>query len=238
MTKHIWKREPMDVVQRFEQRNPGADLGGRLLWSAWAVDALHYLADLDNSQSTYPDRMDDHHPDVVDITHVRWATGTAVTALDLCAAALGAHYCANQDSNEFDLRRFQFPDRPRYKGPLKWIRGRTRGRLRHALDRRFPDPVSKLVHSRRQALPEPFLGWVDGVLEDVRYKRIQPARNQFTHAWLSRHLQRGGGAGHELRTGFRLKKTGEPVGSRELVEISRSLATERVELFFEILDVA
>jgi hypothetical protein len=29
------------------------------------------------------------HPDLVDISHVRWATGNAITAIDLCAATMG-----------------------------------------------------------------------------------------------------------------------------------------------------
>ena len=50
-----------------------------------------------------------HHPDVVDMAHVRWAAGTAVTAIDLCAAALARLHCGTTSSREGSISDFR-PD--------------------------------------------------------------------------------------------------------------------------------
>jgi hypothetical protein len=60
------------------------------VWAAWAVDALHYLADLDADIFNGSRVLGGHHVDTVEIAHARWAAGTAMTALDLCAATIGA----------------------------------------------------------------------------------------------------------------------------------------------------
>jgi hypothetical protein len=38
------------------------------------------------------DQSNRHHVDTIDLTHARWAAGTAITAIDLSAAALGARH--------------------------------------------------------------------------------------------------------------------------------------------------
>jgi hypothetical protein len=51
----------------------------------------------------------DHNWQVVDHAHARWAVGTAITALDLCAAALGRLLAGypKPSGHELDLRRAQ-----------------------------------------------------------------------------------------------------------------------------------
>ncbi|MDP9183748.1 MAG: hypothetical protein M3P04_13350, partial [Actinomycetota bacterium] len=48
----------------------------------------------------------------MDISHVRWATSNAITALDLCAATLGTLFCGNTGGHELSLRSFD-PNIPR-----------------------------------------------------------------------------------------------------------------------------
>lgn len=68
--------------------------GGALLgWAIWAVESLEYLDVLDDDAFGANRDLRGCHPDVVDIAHCRWASSTAITSLDLCAAALQAFYC-------------------------------------------------------------------------------------------------------------------------------------------------
>lgn len=39
----------------------------------------------------------------MDVAHARWATGTSITSLDLCAAGLGRAFCAHKGTRELDL---------------------------------------------------------------------------------------------------------------------------------------
>src|SRR5436190_7210500 len=101
-----WAKNPGQVAQAYEARGGSTMLGALLLWAAWAVEGLYYLDDFDAVQVNYPDDVNGHHADVVDIAHVRWATSSAVTALDLCAAILGRVCCGWSKPNEMDLRDF------------------------------------------------------------------------------------------------------------------------------------
>ena len=210
----------MAAAQHWEPR-PGSE---RVVWAWFAVDGLHYLDDHDQEiQAHYPaDVRHGHRGDIVDIAHVRWATGTALTALDLCAAALGAGYCGVAGTYELDLRDF---------------------------DARLPaqattrqDAWAAKANARRAHLPVDFVGWLDGVLADPGYELLQPARDRFTHSWLSRLLQRGVsegpspgvGGGHGSRTAFRISGS-TPQGARALVETATTLATTHVERFLSVV---
>lgn len=225
----------MTVVQQFEERYPGTRIGPLIMWAVWAVEAVNYLVDHDQVQSAYPNPVLGHDPDVVDIAHVRWATGSTITALDLCAAALGIHYCGNPGPNELDLKDFYIYKRtPR--GILRKIRKRIPKNCYSWFDRLFRDKRTRQIEARRSKLPARHLDWVDGVLADAGYKKIHGARNRFTHAWLSRSLSCGGAVGHAGRTRFRLKKSQETINARDLIELSAKLATEQVQEFLNILD--
>jgi len=230
-----WMKSPMTIVQGYKDRHPEAPIGPPAMWAAWAVEALHYLDDLDQVQTHYPTPVQGHHPDIIDIAHVRWVTGTAITALDLCAAALGRLYCGWTEAHEFDLRSFE-PRKSKPKGLHRRIRRLVLAPFRKAFDRHFPDKKKREIDQRRALLPATALAWVDTVLADGRYKDIHGARNRFTHSWLNRHLSCGGSPGHAGRTGFVVRQSQKALNAREMVERSRSLATEQVSAFFALVD--
>ena len=52
---------------------------------------LRWLAHIDDwAFEGARENLGNRDPDVIDVTHVRWATTTAVTAIDLCAFELAA----------------------------------------------------------------------------------------------------------------------------------------------------
>lgn len=201
-----WAKNPVSVAQAYEARHGQTPLSPLFMWAVWAVDGLHYLDDVDASQANYPNSVGAHHPDIIDIAHVRWATGTAITALDLCAAALGRICCGWNKKNELDLRDFD------------------------------PQAKPRVATTFRSALPASMLTWVDSVLADARYKNIQGARNPLTHASMSRHLSRGGNGGHQSRTRFTILKTNSQFGARNLVTDSKDLASDHVNAFLQVVD--
>ena len=135
-----WQKPPIEVVQAFEKRRAGqrGPVGALVLWATWAVESLHYLDELDRKYDSDPHHSTGHDPQAIDIAHVRWATGTSITSLDLCAAALGREYCAWTGHNEPDLRDFDL----------------TKDRNR--------------AQRLRTMLPTTAIGWIDRVLSDTR----------------------------------------------------------------------
>jgi len=95
MPPFIWTSEPTELIQSFETRHKNPLAGALFGWAAWAVESLHYLDDIDRAYDTSHKVIGAHRPDVVDVAHARWATGTCITALDLCAAGLGRSFCAH-----------------------------------------------------------------------------------------------------------------------------------------------
>src|SRR5690349_12740359 len=102
MARYSWSVKPMDVIMEFEKRHAKPDSGALLMWAVFSADSLHYLADVD----ARPEIEGDHDPDTADIAHARWATGTCITALDLCAAALGRTFCGHKLRRELALSSF------------------------------------------------------------------------------------------------------------------------------------
>ena len=202
----VWTKDPVTIVRDFETRNGQTWLSPLSMWAVWAVESLHYLDDLDASQADYPNAVGAHHADIVDIAHVRWAAGTAITALDLCAAALGRMYCGWSKKHEPDLRYFDLQARAKDAATL------------------------------RRALPPPMSLWVDRVLADGRYKMIQDARNRFTHAFMNRSLIRGDEGGHRSRTQFRDGQSNTSWGSRDIVVAAKECASDHVDRFLREVD--
>lgn len=90
--------------------NIDPDAGAFVSWAGSAVESLFYLTDLDAQiASKTEDSPLGHNWQVVDHAHARWAVGTAITALDLCAAALGRLLAGypTTSGHELDLRRAQ-----------------------------------------------------------------------------------------------------------------------------------
>lgn len=82
------------MVQAFERQRPEmrAEQGALVMWAVLGVESLHYLDDL-VSEHTQFSPIPKHSPEVKDISHIRWAAGTSISSIDLCAAALGREYC-------------------------------------------------------------------------------------------------------------------------------------------------
>jgi len=66
---------------------------GLIGWAQLAVDGLYWLVDVDDCALEGDRSHLAGHSDVaVDMAHARWATMTAKSAVDLCAADLGVRY--------------------------------------------------------------------------------------------------------------------------------------------------
>jgi hypothetical protein len=202
MSVLIWPRQPTEIVQAFEARRQGrGPTGALVMWAVWGVEGLHYLDDLDHEHHNRLRNNPPHHPDVKDIAHIRWATGTSISSLDLCAAALGRECCAWNKIQELDLRDFN------------------------------PTSTSKKILERRAMLPIPALRWVDGVLSDSRYLEVHGARNPLTHSRLIRNFFL-----HQP-TNFKISATGSALAARDLVILSKDIATDQVNAFLKVLDM-
>ena len=108
MPKLVWKSDPITTVQGYDARHSGSPqvVTPLVLWATWTVQSLHYLDDIDRAHTGTTATVLGHPAYVVDIANVLWATVTAITSLDLCAAALGRAYCQNVGQREMDLREF------------------------------------------------------------------------------------------------------------------------------------
>jgi hypothetical protein len=84
-----------------------SEAGALLSWAMWAAEDVGYLDHLDHRAFGGRRRtLYGYHPDVVDLAHVRWAAGSAVTAIDLCAAVLGRNYCHVKGNHQLALAAF------------------------------------------------------------------------------------------------------------------------------------
>jgi hypothetical protein len=121
MPKAPWSFESVAVVSKgLDARSQEAS--SFALFAAWAVDDLYYLADIDLTFFTGGWRRTGFHPNVIDLTHTRWATGSAMTALDLVAAAIGAlHMRPKANGEVYDLGSFGKGDKPPCPGCTAWI---------------------------------------------------------------------------------------------------------------------
>ncbi|MGH7183392.1 MAG: hypothetical protein ACREJN_15640 [Nitrospiraceae bacterium] len=87
MPPFTWTIEPTGLIQAFERRHNNPSASALFTWAVRAVESLHYLDDIDRAYDVSHMVTGAHRPDVVDVAHARWATGTCITALDLCAQA-------------------------------------------------------------------------------------------------------------------------------------------------------
>jgi hypothetical protein len=93
MAPYEWSQDPVAAAHRLSSAN--ADAQARLTFAVECVNGLHYLVDLDEHlvPTDAATQVLSHNWQVVDMAHVRWAASSAITALNLCAAALGRLYC-------------------------------------------------------------------------------------------------------------------------------------------------
>jgi hypothetical protein len=170
MPQFQWSTEPTDLIRPFEVRHNAPEAGALFAWASRAVEELFYLDDIDLAFEASAQTIGNHNPDVVDVAHARWATGTCITALDLCAAAFGRTFCGNTSNREMDM--VDFDNTGRYK---------------------------KNAAQRRKQLPTTVLTWIDGVLTDADYMQTKSARNWLTHSRVTRHFKLGPSGRHRLR---------------------------------------
>ena len=188
----------------------------RLPYAAiWAAESLHYLADIDETRFGGPWVADGHSNRPIDDAHMRWAATSAITALDLLAAALGRIHGLKQGRNELSMRDLD-PNISRPREPC----GATR----------FPQ------------LDPKWQTWVRGVVADARYSDVLAARNPLTHAdsprvapMTTRRI-----VGHSLRWGHQFGTlddtpaqimAAQTVQARPIIEAARDLATRHAESF-------
>jgi hypothetical protein len=101
-----WSIDPSSIVLGFEKRKPGerGDSGALIMWAVWTVDSLYYLTDIVSGDLTDSNPDQTHNRATKDVAHIRWATSSAITALDLCAAAIARDIGLSKRKFEFDLR--------------------------------------------------------------------------------------------------------------------------------------
>jgi hypothetical protein len=211
MTPQLWPRNPEKVDQDFNARHGAGSLPSSFIWAVWTAEGSDYLEKLDDASAGGRVPPGAPNPGLVDISHVRWATGNAITAIDLCAATIGRLFCPSRGPNELSLRSFDLNQRQRDVA---------------------------VVNRRRSQVPQnaqDFLGWVDATLADQRYIELHDARNPFTHSWLQRHLF-SGEANHANRTQFEVLGTSHRMNARDMVVMSASLALDRVRAFVDVID--
>lgn len=204
MPQFQWSTEPTDLIQPFEVRYNAPDAGALFAWASRAVEELYYLDDIDLAFEASAQTVGNHNPDVVDIAHARWATGTCITALDLCAAAFGRTFCGNTSNREMDMSFFDMTGRHKKKAP-----------------------------QRRKQLPVTVLSWINGVLIDMDYIQIKSARNWLTHSRVTRHFGIGPSGRHRLRLNIdghkipvrQVIKTARGVAVRHIPAILKVLPT-------------
>ena len=212
MANMFWTKCPNTVIQDYNTRH-GQNLSSPLSrWATFVVEEIYYLDDLDSNLNIHPNSAGSHNPDVIDMAHGRWAAGTAITALDLCAAALARQYCNWTGRNELSLRHFD----------INAASGKKR----------------KQTLARRGNLPQAALTWVDGVLADPRYQTVLNARHSLTHSRLPRHYYISSGDPNRERMDFGITTNNNQIqiGVRDLVLESRDLAGEHVDRFLRVFD--
>jgi hypothetical protein len=108
MSVYSWPKDPVEVVIEYGRRSaaPGirAEPEALIMWAAWTVDSLYYLEEIVEADRTGPDFYAPHNPATKAIAHLRWAAGSSLTAIDLCAAAIARELKIKTGSKEFDAR--------------------------------------------------------------------------------------------------------------------------------------
>ena len=202
-----WSTDPIELIRSFETRHRNPASGALFAWAAWAVDGLHYLDDIDHAYDESHATIGEHRPDVVNVAHARWATGTCITALDLCATGLGRAFCGYCGKHERDLTGFDPGGTSKEKEK----------------DRR---------QARRAQLPLLAQQWVDDVCADLHYKEVKAARDWLTHSHVTRHFTLATGYPPQR---LQLQLDGACLGVRLLVEHARDVGTRHVSALLAML---
>jgi hypothetical protein len=199
-----------EIIQQFEARHGDPEIGGLLLFAVAGVNSLYYLDDLDANCDASRNAVGDHPHDVIDVAHLRWATGTCITVLDLCAAVLGRAFCGHRGPHELQIAAFD---------PQSCRRDRIN---------------VQRCERRRSRIPGNALNWIDAVLSDSDYIRIRTVRHSLTHARLPRRWKFP--LVNEIPDRLEIKiADGQELGARAIVSLARDLATKYVTAFLKEL---
>jgi hypothetical protein len=131
MPPYSWTNDRDAVIKAIEARGLAeardlAESGALVAWATDSVEALHYLCDVD-AEAFGADRT--HAPHIIDAAHVAWSCGTAITALDRCAAALGRVFAngptirSNGTVHELDVRSLKLPNVGVPSDVITWLAG-------------------------------------------------------------------------------------------------------------------
>jgi hypothetical protein len=203
-----WPPERQAAFEVLSGRNAGAS--GCVLWATSAVDGLAYLDDLDTALDAGTRFVNGHDALVIDMAHARWAAGSAMTALDLCAAAIGFLY---------------LPPRRRYY---------DMGNVLTALDKAVRNAGATSSPQRPGWPPRQGVRpWIVDVNVDADFQLIKAVRNPLTHRTLPRNLSITVGSGPQRvdRTMFQVEGQPNPVPVHVVVDTARRLAARHVRRF-------
>lgn len=212
-----WPPAMQSAIELLSSRN--MDASGCVLWATSAVDGLAYLDDLDAALDGSARMATGHDALVVDLAHARWAAGTAMTALDLCAAAIGLLY---------------LPARKRYY---------DMGDVLAALDKEAKIAAASTSASRRPSWP-PRQGvrpWIVDLAGDPGaalpvdndFALLRAVRDPLTHRTMARHIgiTIGGGPQRADRTMLTVDGQPDPVSVDVVVDTAKGLAARHVGRF-------
>jgi hypothetical protein len=227
MAAHLWPLDPATVDTNYKKRHPAEPtLPNTFIWATWTAAGSDYLQKLDAASAAPQDEG------LIDISHVRWATMNAITAIDLCAATMGRLFCGHTGTNELDLRAF---DRTSNRSNRNQ-RGGVLSTLKAWAGRKPARNLRPSADDLMDALPETFRDWVTTTLADQRYKDVLKLRNPLTHAHLNRHLTAGTAPPTRAdRTKFPVLGR-QPMNAGDVVDRSADLALDRVRAFVKIVD--
>jgi hypothetical protein len=240
---HEWASDAKAISQRL---SGGAS--ARISFAVECVNGLHYLSDIDGQLVPLDAATDvlGHNWQVVDMAHVRWAAGSAITALDLCAAALGRLYCgvSGEDARDLDLegiKRREHRDvlRAAPGDPAEWA-ARVRG------DRRYSDLLDLRHQLTHRVRPRHYKVELHEAVHVSDYTEIAPVTaeerkqaqdrrraHMVAHAEAQAQAEAAARARDVTRrTRFALIGTDMPVP--KILRLARDVATEHVERFLEL----
>jgi hypothetical protein len=161
MPPHKWKIQPDQELWDVTNAWGDPEASALLAWATWTVDSLHYLVEIDDEFAAH-ERKRGFDPHTIDIAHVRWATSTAITALDLCVAAVARlNGLRERKQGEMDLGDFN-PKRAGGGG--------------------------RAARKRLCALPEPAREWIEKIVADPDFELVSKLRDPLVHHRVRRQM--------------------------------------------------
>lgn len=204
MARYNW---PLDTSNAWSHMSawPGGDASSLVVWALLAADGLAYLVDLDNDLRAGRSQQPSQAWQAVEFAHSRWAATSAITVLNLAAAALGRlHLPPKPVGQEYSLE--DFYDR----------RGGGIGK------------------QRRDALTLAGRRWIESTHGNKLYRTVLRARNPFTHGRVNQSVTVFVGTVGTTtpytasKSSFHVGPKGQEVDSRDLIEMAFRVVDRRV----------